>query len=60
MALGRPKKNVYTAGYNFRLPLDRKEELQKKINLIAAEEGLQIWEVIHRAVENYRLRGEKR
>ena len=54
------KKTVYGRTYTFRIPSTEYEELQKKVNIIAAEEGLQVWEVINKAVENYKLKGEKR
>lgn len=40
--------------YSFRVPTKEYEKLQKKVNVIAAEEGLQVWGVISKAVENYR------
>lgn len=48
------KKTVDGKTYSFRVPTKEYEKLQKKVNVIAAEEGLQVWEVIAKAVENYR------
>ena len=46
-------KKVDGKTYSFRVPTKEYEKLQKKVNVIAAEEGLQVWEVIDKAIWCY-------
>jgi hypothetical protein len=46
--------------YGISIPREEKETLRKKLNILAAQEDLAIWKILEKAVENYRLQGERR
>lgn len=46
--------------YAVSIPREEKEVIRKKLNILAANEDLPVWKIIGKAIENYRLQGEKR